>query len=612
LRYDLIRLEASPLPKRPPDETAIRALASRESFERGRDYWRRGAVLDLVKRGDELTAVVEGSDVAPYQVTIRLHDGGIADMRCTCPYDWGGPCKHIVATLLKFADGPGAVTERPPLRERLQALERDALIDLISRRLATDPDLAGWIEADLAAAPHSARQTPVDPEPIAARAHAVLAGRYRERRYWDDYTSSGDAAELRDLVEKAVPFLETGDGRNALRILEAVTDAFVDDWIEYSSGSDEHMYELFNDLGRMVAEAALMSDLSAEDRDGYAITVADWQDRLGDYGVEEAFGVALRALETGWGDPALQAVLAGQVTTWPAAGAEDWDERALTLVRLRVLDACGRTDAYLNLARAAGATTSVATMLVKLDRVPEAVAYAQAAFTRPGESLDLTKALKAAGRHDEALAIAEAGLRLGRTGRDDDDWSPGRSVAPLAHWLRDEAGAMGRRDLALTAARTAFEQTLSLQDYRAVETWAGENWKTVRKDLLACLTAARFASDRVEILLSEGLIDEAVRYVGGGDGDGTSDAVLLRLMEAAHASQPDWVIRLAERKAARIMEAGSAGLYEVAAQWLQKSALAHDAAGRIDEWTATIEGLIEKHRKKYKLRPLLEALRYDS
>ena len=171
---------------------------------------------------------------------------------------------------------------------------------------------------------------------------------------------------------------------------------------------------------------------------------------------------------------------------------------------------------------------------------------------------------------------------------------------------------MGRRDLALTAARTAFEQTLSLQDYRAVETWAGENWKTIRKDLLACLTAARFASDRVEILLSEGLIDEAVRYVGGGDGDGTSDAVLLRLMEAAHASHPDWVIRLAERKAARIMEAGSAGLYEVAAQWLQKSALAHDAAGRIDEWTATIEGLIEKHRKKYKLRPLLEALRYDS
>lgn len=600
------------MPGRPPDETAIRALASRESFERGRAYWRRGAVSGLVKRGDELTAEVEGSDVAPYRVAIRLHDGGVAEARCTCPYDWGGPCKHIVAALLKFVDDPGAVVERPPLRERLQALDRDALIDLILRRFATDPDLAGWIEAEIAAAPRPARQTPVDPEPIAARAHAVLAGRYRERRYWDDYTASGDAAELHDLVEKAVPFLEAGDGRNALRILEAVTDAFVDDWIDYSSGSDEHMYELFNDLGRMMAEAALMSDLNADERDAYATTVADWQDRLADYGVEESFCVALRALETGWDDPALQTVLAGEGATWPAVEAkEDWDERALTAVRLRVLDACGRTDAYLNLARAAGASTSAATMLVRLDRISEAVAYAQEAFTLPGESLDLAKALREAGRHDEALAIAEAGLRLGRGVTDNDHWSSGRSVAPLAHWLRDYAGAMDRRDLALIAARTAFEHTLSLQDYRSVAAWAGETWATIRTDLLACLMAARFSSDRVEILLSEGLIDEAVRCVGSKDGDGTSDAVLLRLMEAAHMSHPDWVIRLAERKAARIMEAGSAGLYEAAAQWLQQAALAHDAAGRIDEWTATIEGLIEKHRKKYKLRPLLEALRYD-
>ena len=81
-------------------------------------------------------------------------------------------------------------------------------------------------------------------------------------------------------------------------------------------------------------------------------------------------------------------------------------------------------------------------------------------------------------------------------------------------------------------------------------------------------------------------------------------------MAAARASQPDWVIRLAERKATRIMDDGSAGLYDHAAKWLEQAALAYDAAGRIDEWTAVIEGLIDKHRRKYKLRPLLEALRY--
>ena len=45
-----------------PDDMAIRALASRESFDRGREYWRRGAVSELVKRGDTLTAEVQGSD----------------------------------------------------------------------------------------------------------------------------------------------------------------------------------------------------------------------------------------------------------------------------------------------------------------------------------------------------------------------------------------------------------------------------------------------------------------------------------------------------------------------------------------------------------------------
>jgi hypothetical protein len=76
------------------------------------------------------------------------------------------------------------------------------------------------------------------------------------------YRSSGDIEELQRLVEKAVPFLEAGDGANALRILEPIGEAFVDDWLEHSSGSDEHLYELFADLGRLMAEAALMSELS--------------------------------------------------------------------------------------------------------------------------------------------------------------------------------------------------------------------------------------------------------------------------------------------------------------------------------------------------------------
>lgn len=83
--------------KRPVTKETIRALASAESFARGQSYLDDGAVSDLVQRGDRLTAEVEGSEFEPYQVSLRLHDGGVADAHCTCPYDWGGYCKHIVA-----------------------------------------------------------------------------------------------------------------------------------------------------------------------------------------------------------------------------------------------------------------------------------------------------------------------------------------------------------------------------------------------------------------------------------------------------------------------------------------------------------------------------------
>ena len=74
----------------PISKETVRALATAESFAPGRSYFDDGAVSDLCRRGDRLTAEVEGSEFEPYQVSIRLHDGGVADAHCTCPYNWGG------------------------------------------------------------------------------------------------------------------------------------------------------------------------------------------------------------------------------------------------------------------------------------------------------------------------------------------------------------------------------------------------------------------------------------------------------------------------------------------------------------------------------------------
>ncbi|MCB9076381.1 MAG: hypothetical protein H6631_02215 [Anaerolineaceae bacterium] len=51
-------------------ETTIRKLSSQQSFDKGQNYFRRGAVREPIRQGDELRGYCEGSGYQPYRVTI--------------------------------------------------------------------------------------------------------------------------------------------------------------------------------------------------------------------------------------------------------------------------------------------------------------------------------------------------------------------------------------------------------------------------------------------------------------------------------------------------------------------------------------------------------------
>lgn len=155
-------------------------------------------------------------------------------------------------------------------------------------------------------------------------------------------------------------------------------------------------------------------------------------------------------------------------------------------------------------------------------------------------------------------------------------------------------------------------ESLALEDFRAAERLAGRaNWLELRETLLAALLAAPHAYERIEILLEEDMIDEAVVCIDPLKGHYYchGDRTLERLAERAYGDHPDWAIALAFRMADPIMNDGRSAHYETAAEWLAIAARAHAASGRSEEWDRHLEGLIETHRRKYTLRPLLEALR---
>jgi uncharacterized Zn finger protein len=65
----------------------------------------------------------------------------------TCPYDWAGYCKHIVAVLLKFANQTTHIIERKPFAKLLRGLDHPRPIELLEKQAESDPELAAWIEA---------------------------------------------------------------------------------------------------------------------------------------------------------------------------------------------------------------------------------------------------------------------------------------------------------------------------------------------------------------------------------------------------------------------------------------------------------------------------------
>jgi uncharacterized Zn finger protein len=89
-------------------EEDVERLATEQSFDKGWDYYRSGAIIEPIRQGNTIRAYCEGSQYEPYRVSATMGDKGIIETDCSCPYDWGGICKHIVALLLMWIHEPEA------------------------------------------------------------------------------------------------------------------------------------------------------------------------------------------------------------------------------------------------------------------------------------------------------------------------------------------------------------------------------------------------------------------------------------------------------------------------------------------------------------------------
>lgn len=574
------------------------------SLERGYDYYEQSRVLRVVRRGNRLRAEVAGSQYEPYGVTVDLNESGLVTAFCSCPYDWGGYCKHIVAVLLTYIHSPEEIIQRPELDTLLADLDRDRLRDLLTSLVHVQPDLLDFIEKEI-------QQMRSRPEVIARDAEVDVGSMQRElradmrrtlldfeRSYYDSYYEEWRADPTRPLwphLKQARGLLDAGEARRALAFLRGVMEAWVPALEEFMA-LDEYgfiedvLYDGVREAGALLAEALLSVDLTDEEKAAWRDRLADWQVTVEGLGLE----VAETALDQGWDYEPLVRVLQGDVTEdgiWE--GSVPYYADALARARLNVLKRQGRVEPYLYLAQAEGQIPAFIDMLIEVGRVEEAVEVAQG-YSHVGWLYPVVRRLDEQGAEAEALALAEHGLSLEG------------SKHELAVWLRDKAAVAGQGPTALRAAEVAFMERFELVDYQAAEELAGDDWPTRRKQLLVALERSASPESKIDVYLYEGMVEKAMAAVGGG---WLPDTALLRVIKAAAERHPDWAIRHCRREAEAIMDAGRSGEYDAAVSWLLQARDVYEAHGRLAAWRDYLDNLLDEHHRKYKLVPMLREIR---
>jgi uncharacterized Zn finger protein len=587
-------------------EDMLRSLSAEQSFERGMQYYRAGAIDNATRQGNVLTALCEGSSTPAYRLRVELDQAGVRSASCTCPYDWGGLCKHLVALLLTYIYQPETFSERGPVADLLKGLEQGDLMTLIENLVFRDPDLYDWLETYIskpgvmktvtpqgAPAAHTSkkekRETMVSEQSYRRQVKNILHsldGLTSSQAYWG---VSGMVKQLEEVRQSAVQFLEAGDPQGAITILLVLLQEMADEY-EIFDDSDGELSDFLDSLGVPLAEAILSTEMDADERSKLEGKVEQIGDYLSDYGID-GLEVAAAALKHGWDD----AESDFNEESWQEGEDLDEDDEwdgyvidELFTARLNVLERQGRTDEYLDLCRQAGKYLRYTLMLLEIGRVDEAVTTAIDQLENAEDALLIAQRLRDLDRIDDALNVAERGFSLG--GRKYD----------LGCWLGLIQEARGNTDQAILAYRAAFNEMPSLELYQTLKRLSVLEWETTQPQLMDILRSSANTHVLADVYLLEEKWDAAIRLA---DQSAWDYRLVEKVAEAIITHRPDWVIQASRRQAESLIERTQSKYYPYAARWLAHMKQAYIQKGELAEWEAYLSNL----KSTYARRPALQA-----
>ena len=449
------------------DEQRLLTRAGETVFGRGEDYVRY--VHGLVVRDRRATASIQARNV--YVVELDW-SGREIDGSCTCPFNVGGEfCKHLVAVGLAAIDAAGSDgTVTSELDQQLAAMSEAEVRALLRTLVERDTAARRLVEVRAAAVAGDTNSVADD---LVEMVRDTLA-----TRGYVDYRRSFDVAkDAQAMLDELEGHLATG-GADLVRpaLLRAVTR------LRTVTLNADDSSGLIGDACQRAVELYARSCVEGNpDR----VKVAKWLVKFRD----ESPGwpqTTLPMFVEAFDEPALAAYRrAVAALEKKHQGVDHWQRFELDEMLLELADHDGDVD-----------------RAVEVLAAQEHPAY-----------VGIVERLRAAGRHDEALAWIDSAVAEGRlTLRSQGSyWLDAVEVAKLY-------AGLGRHDDALKVLRGQFEQRPGRASYLLLLDLAAELGRWDEERAWALARAREQAAQPyvegaalIEILLGEGDLDEAWR-----------------------------------------------------------------------------------------------------
>jgi len=555
-----------------PDEQ-IEERAIPQSLKKGKNYYRNGRVGNCVQRGNTLEASVQGSQYAPYHVEVECsEDGGIQTTWCTCPYDWGGDCKHVVAVLLMWQNAPGQFQEKETVENTLENRSREELQKLVELMLEREPSLRSLLENDL---PGTTGESVELKDPDVYRSEVLdIVGSDT------GYGPEIDLSDLLSLIERAERHLREKEYGHAYGICRAIVEEVLD------------IYEMTHDQGDIgVAVQKAVSILeecleavrehpeSRWDVIDALFSVIEWNIDFGGIGVGDGSWETIME----HAKPSDRETLIQRIEQYIRNQQEDlssWTEEICGQKLADLYEADDRTDEFLNTAEELGMHRVLAHRLLDLDRTAEAVEVATEHVPHPHHTIQFADHLLQQGEKQEAHTLVKR-----RADRSDDD--------RLRVWLSEFEEQHGDPETSFQIERDRFRKKASLKKYHRLCDLADQlgTRPTVEEELKEELEEQEQWNVLAEIHLEEENWDQAWEYAKCCRGlvGRHSTSIREKIVREGEHARPERAVNYYKKTARSLIDKRGRGNYAKAAEYLQRVQEILKREKGDSEWTACIE-----------------------